>query len=143
MLIRRCQEADMPHLLEIWLQATLHAFDALPAAFWWPRQEAMRARLEAGAEIWVIEQASQVIAFMALKDNEVLALYVRPDRQGEGMGSALLSLARRRRHSLYLWVGVQNTEAVRYYQERGFRIRREQKGRPQGLDEYLMELGQA
>jgi len=143
MLIRRCQEADMPHLLEIWLQATLHAFDSLPAAFWWPRQEAMRAQLEAGAEIWVIEQARQVIAFMALKDNEVLALYVRPDHQGEGMGSALLSLAHRRRNSLYLWVGVQNTDAVRYYQERGFRIRREQKGCPQGFDEYLMELEQA
>ena len=32
MLIRRCVAEDMPHLLEIWLQATLHAHDFLPAA---------------------------------------------------------------------------------------------------------------
>ncbi len=143
MLIRRCQEADMPQLLEIWLQATLHAFDALPVAFWWPRQEALRARLEAGAEIWVIEQAETVIAFLALQDAEVLALYVRPERQGEGLGTALLDLARSRCHSLFLWVGVQNRDAVRYYQARGFHIRREQQGRPQGCNEYLMEFEQA
>ena len=42
MLIRRCVAEDMPKLLEIWLQATLHAYDYLPAAAWWPRQEQLR-----------------------------------------------------------------------------------------------------
>ena len=55
MLIRRCLVEDMPKLLEIWLQATLHAHDYLPAAAWWPRQEQLRQRLQATDDIWVVE----------------------------------------------------------------------------------------
>ncbi len=60
MLIRRCVAEDMPKLLEIWLQATLHAHDYLPAAAWWPRQELMRQRLQATDDIWVVEAQAEI-----------------------------------------------------------------------------------
>ena len=111
MLIRRCVAEDMPQLLEIWLQATLHAHDYLPAAVWWPRQEALRQRLQQSADIWVVARSSDehedlasikgpiplpthtgVVGFMAIQEDELLALYLLPEHQNQGMGSLLLEL---------------------------------------------------
>lgn len=156
MLIRPCVDEDMPRLLEIWMQATLHAHDLLPAAMWWPRQEAMRRRLQDGAEIWVVEPLAfeierspvadtsslnehSVVGFMAIKDEELLALYVHPEFQGAGIGSMLIGLAQHNHRFLYLHVCIRNDEAVRFYQKHGFRPVREIKEAQTGCDEYLME----
>ncbi|MGL4205243.1 MAG: GNAT family N-acetyltransferase [Aeromonadaceae bacterium] len=156
MLIRSCVDDDMPRLLEIWMQATLHAHDFLPAAMWWPRQEAMRRRLQDGAEIWVVEPLAHeverspvadssplnefsVVGFMAIKDEELLALYVHPEFQCQGIGSMLMALAQQHHLYLYLHVCIRNSDAVRFYQKHGFRAVRERKESQTGCDEYLME----
>ncbi len=160
MLIRPCVDEDMPRLLEIWMQATLHAHDFLPAAMWWPRQEAMRQRLQEGAEIWVVEPLAHelerspvvdsfpmkeysVVGFMAIKDEELLALYVHPEFQGQGIGSMLMALAQEHHLYLYLSVCVRNSDAVRFYQKQGFRPVRALKETRSGCDEYLMKYRKA
>lgn len=158
MLIRRCVAEDMPQLLEIWLQATLHAHDYLPAAVWWPRQEALRQRLQQSADIWVVARSSDehedlasikgpiplpthtgVVGFMAIQEDELLALYLLPEHQNQGMGTLLLELGQQYHDYLFLNVCVPNGDAIRFYQQHGFRIVRECRDPLNACDEYRME----
>jgi putative acetyltransferase len=59
---------------------------------------------------------------MALVDDYLAALFVRPDRQGRGVGHALLQEARSRCAELHTRVFVENEPAVRFYRRHGFEI---------------------
>ena len=48
-------------------------------------------------------------------------LYVHPDRQGQGIGPALLAKALEDGRPKQLWAFRQNTRARRFYEARGFR----------------------
>ncbi len=162
MLIRRCVAEDMPQLLEIWLQATLHAHDYLPAAVWWPRQEALHQRLQASADIWVVARSETerdegasgkgpvalpshagVVGFMAIHADELLALYMLPECQHQGMGSLLLKLGQQYHDFLSLTVCIPNGDAIAFYQRHGFRIIKECHDPVAACDEYLMEYRKA
>lgn len=139
MVIRPHRQEDMPMLLEIWLQASLHAYDELPAALWWPHQEAMRDRFTAGSEIWVLEQAGQIKGFAALQADELLALYVHPEYQGSGLGAALLYQLKSCHPYLWLRVCSRNSDIITFYRHHGFTCCGEQKDPQTGLPELLME----
>jgi ribosomal protein S18 acetylase RimI-like enzyme len=55
-------------------------------------------------------------------------LYVHPDFQGRGIGSALLELAKVSADSLRLWTFQCNLKARCFYERHGFRIERETDG---------------
>jgi GNAT superfamily N-acetyltransferase len=73
--------------------------------------------------IWVEERAGRVVGFVGLNDGEVTHLYVEPEAQGEGLGTALLehvqALSAGR---LWLWVFQRNEGARRLYERHGFRL---------------------
>jgi GNAT superfamily N-acetyltransferase len=72
-------------------------------------------------EVLVIRRAGAVAAFLALDGNEVEHLYVHPDAQRAGLGSALLDAAKARRPGgLELWAFRRNTPALAFYARHGF-----------------------
>lgn len=68
----------------------------------------------------VAEQEARVLGFLALRDHEVLALYLRPEAQGRGIGKLLLDQAKAQRAELRLWTFAANTGAQRFYLREGF-----------------------
>ncbi|QEW21846.1 putative acetyltransferase [Marinibacterium anthonyi] len=63
----------------------------------------------------------QVIAgFLAREGEAVHALYIRPDCTGQGIGAALLGLAKSESPRLRLWTFQANTGAQRFYLREGF-----------------------
>ncbi len=48
-------------------------------------------------EVWVAEEDRRIVGFVSLSDQKVKHLYVHPDAQGRGAGSALLAKAKERR----------------------------------------------
>ena len=152
MLIRPCVERDMPQLLEIWLQATLHEHDYLPVAGWWPKEEAMRRKLQDEAQIWVVaeergaeteltplSESQPVVGFVATREDQLLALYVHPAYQRRGLGSLLMTLAKEQHAQLSLSVCSRNEEAVQFYLQQGFAICGEHYRDDEQCDEYLMQ----
>jgi GNAT superfamily N-acetyltransferase len=72
-------------------------------------------------EVLVVRRTGQSIAFIALKDDTVEHLYVRPEAQRAGIGSALLRAAQSRRPSgLRLWTFQRNQGARAFYAHHGF-----------------------
>ena len=94
-------------------------------------------------EVWVAEDGGRVIGFLGLWGDVVSHLWVYPDRQNQGVGTALIGLAKERRPSgLRLQVFQQNVGARRLYERHGFTLVRladgsgNQEGEPEAFYEW-------
>jgi ribosomal protein S18 acetylase RimI-like enzyme len=74
-------------------------------------------------EVLVAERHGGIVGFVAMTHGNFLEhMYVLPDSQGRGVGSALLTRAKQRMPDGFrLWVFQQNTHARRFYERRGLR----------------------
>lgn len=62
----------------------------------------------------------EIIGIIAFRDGWVDQLYVLPDRQREGVGKALLQVAKSTWPSLKLWTFQKNLAARAFYESQGF-----------------------
>ena len=117
----RPDEADA--LARLFLRARRAAAPALPLPV--HDEAAVVAHLAAavddpGREVWVADTGAGVVGFLVLTPTWVEDLYVDPDHQRRGTGSALLGLARSRRaHGFGLWVFATNRAARDFYAHHG------------------------
>ncbi len=70
--------------------------------------------------IEVAEINGEVVGFCATDERWLNHLYVHPNAQGHGIGSALLKSAMKRCVELNLWVFQRNTNAQAFYTSHGF-----------------------
>jgi putative acetyltransferase len=72
--------------------------------------------------VTVAEDESGIVAFLALRGEEVRLFYTRPDRIGMGAGSQLIDAVKASGvGGLELWCFQANERARRFYEQRGFR----------------------
>ncbi|ART81690.1 GNAT family N-acetyltransferase [Oceanisphaera profunda] len=142
-MIRAAKAIDEEAIQEVWLLASLQAHDFIPAAFWWQQQAAMRARYFPAAEIWVCERAQEVQGFVALIDDYLAALFVRPDCQQQGIGRALLDFAKQQRTQLSVTLYCENDIAVNFYLNQGFTVLKEGTDAASGQPELYLQYRQA
>ncbi|MBU3824869.1 MAG: GNAT family N-acetyltransferase [Candidatus Oceanisphaera merdipullorum] len=124
-MIRAAKPCDHQAIEEVWLLASLQAHDFISAAFWWQQQAALRARYLPSAEIWVCEREQAVQGFVALVDDYLVALFVRPDCQQQGIGRALLDFAKHLRGQLSVRMYCENDIAINFYLKQDFLVMEE------------------
>jgi len=72
-------------------------------------------------EVTVAEDETGIVAFLALRGEEVRLLYTPPDRIGMGAGTQLIDAAKASGiGALELWCFQSNERARRFYEARGF-----------------------
>src|SRR6188768_1633044 len=72
-------------------------------------------------EVWIAEMAGSVVGVASLDGAMVTQLYILPEKQGLGVGSALLARAKERRPAgLELYAFQRNLRARGFYERRGF-----------------------
>lgn len=79
----------------------------------------VRENLFPRCEIWGA-RSPDLIGFIAFCPGWVEQLYVLPGRQGEGVGRALLAIAKDVEVELRLWTFQRNAPARRFYEAQGF-----------------------
>ena len=124
-MIRAAKPEDDEAITDLWLLASLQAHDFIAAACWWRQQASLRARYLPAADIWVFVHAQEIQGFVALVDDYLAALFVRPDCQQQGIGTALLDLAKRQRSQLAVQVYCENDIAMNFYLKQGFTVIKE------------------
>ena len=87
-----------------------------------------RDRVLADREAWGAREGGPLIGFVAFRDGWIEQLYVLPDRQGQGVGRALLRLAEAASPVLHAWTFQRNAGARRFYEANGFVAVRETDG---------------
>lgn len=138
--IRKAAADDTQAMLQIWLDASIQAHDFIPAAFWQNQLISMRDTYLPLAENYVIEDNNAVTGFASLlrPDAFLAALFVAPEQQGYGYGSALLDFLKQQGRELHLSVYAENAAAVSFYQKHGFKVISQGIDENTGHAEYAM-----
>lgn len=70
----------------------------------------------------------ELSGIVAFRDAWIDQLYILPDCQSRGLGTALLDVAKSHHSYLQLWAFQRNVGARRFYERRGFRLVEETDG---------------
>ena len=123
MLVRPALETDIDTIVEVHL-ASFRGLTFLPLVHTdeeirrWLRDEMLPSH-----EVWVAEPDGSVAGFAALKGDLLGHLYVRPDLQRNGVGTALLDVLKQERpRGFHFWVFQRNEAARRFYERRCCRL---------------------
>jgi GNAT superfamily N-acetyltransferase len=118
-VIRRATAADADAIADVLTAARA-------AQTWFPplhspdeTRSFVRDRLLPGHETWVVEREGRIVAFAAMTDDHLGHLFVHPDAQRRGIGTALLEHTQRLLPGGFsLWTH-QASEARAFYEARG------------------------
>jgi putative acetyltransferase len=128
-MIRRACSDDADAVAWIHRDARACAMPWLPVLHT-PGEDLAYFRKALEGEAYVYEgELGDILGYAALRGDELHDLYVAPDAQGRGVGSALFATAQRARpNGFQLWVFRDNDRARRFYEARGCRFIRETDG---------------
>ena len=118
-MIREMEEKEMSAVLQLWLETNQRAHDFIPAAYW-AAQMPFVEKAFPQAEVYVFEQAGEILGFLGLSGEHIEGIFVRKENQSQGIGKALLSYAKAKKSRLTLAVYEKNNHARRFYQREGF-----------------------
>ena len=121
---RPFRDADLEAVVRLWHETKQAAYPYLPLEQGRTLEEDERFFRERirPLEIWVAEAAGEILGFLALRGSYLDRLYVRPGRQGAGVGTALERRAMERSPGgLELHTHVRNGAARAFYERHGFR----------------------
>jgi GNAT superfamily N-acetyltransferase len=95
-----------------------------------PEEDLAFFRAALAGESYVCEEEDRILGFAVLRDDELDALYVAPESQGRGVGSALFRRAQEARpNGFSWWVFRDNEWARRFYESLGGMLLYETDGR--------------
>jgi putative acetyltransferase len=122
--LRRATPEDAPALADVHLRARRECMSFLPDSY--SPEEVLawiREIMPQHDEVWVAEDGGRVIGFFALSDDLLYHLYVYPEMQGRGVGSALFNRVKELAPDGFrLWVFQRNRQARDFYEHRGMRV---------------------
>ncbi|SFC04313.1 L-amino acid N-acyltransferase YncA [Nocardioides terrae] len=127
LLLRPAEPADLPEIAELYLVVRAAAVPLMPPLARTPAEvHSYVGGWDLGArDVWVAEQSGEqsgeLVGFATFTATWLDSLYVHPDAQGRGVGTALIELALSLRpDGLGLWVFETNAPARRFYRRHGF-----------------------
>jgi chorismate mutase/ribosomal protein S18 acetylase RimI-like enzyme len=119
---RPAEPADLPEVADLFLASRTGASGAMPpvVAPW----DVVRGHIESWdlstREVWLAEDALGLAGFATLTGAWLESLYVAPEQQGTGVGTALLELVMALRPQGFgLWVFASNAPARGFYRRHG------------------------
>lgn len=136
--IRPALADDHTAISALWLKGSLQAHPFVAATYWKEQLHTMSNDYLPSCECWVLEADHGILGFSAMHDDELSALFVHADRQGQGYGVALLNHAKQLRPLLWLAVYEQNQRALLFYQQQGFRNEKRQRCENTQVWEWVM-----
>lgn len=91
------------------------------------------------SETYVALCDNEIIGFISMMDSYLAAIFVDSPVQGQGIGTKLLDYVKNARQKIKLKVYKKNSNSLRFYENRGFKIISESLEKATGEIECLME----
>lgn len=119
-MLRAASPDDYPLLIDIWLAASIRAYPFLPPNYWPLQRHTLYRDYLPRGQTWLWEDYGRPAGFICVVDNFVVALYVHPLYQGQGIGTRLLQQVKRQRPQLGALVYANNQAAYSFFLQQGF-----------------------
>jgi putative acetyltransferase len=128
-MLRQLNLADMDEAAMVHRRSFDHALPTL-AGLHTPEQDRwfFRERVFTTCQLWGYFDHNELVGIIAFREGWIDQLYVLPSSQGQGVGTALLRVARGLHYSLSLWTFQRNAAARRFYERHGFVLIKETDG---------------
>lgn len=114
--------ADIPEVVDIWFKASIISHNFISNDYWESNKKIMENKYLPISETYLATDGKIILAFISLIDEYLAALFVKPDYQGNGVGSLLLNYVKNFKNNLQLKVYVKNTKSIKFYEAQGFLI---------------------
>ena len=139
-MIRRGVPDDASEVARIFRDSRAEAMPWLPVLHT-PEEDEAWFRASLAGESYAFVEEGGILGYAVLREDELHDLYVAPDAQGRGVGSALFDRVREARPGGFtLWVFRDNMRARRFYEARDCRqIDSTDGDNEEGLPDVLYE----
>ncbi len=138
--IEACPPSRFKEILEVWESSVRSSHTFLTEediAFYKPL--ILKEYLPA-VSVYMIQREGKIVAFTGLSDELIEMLFVLPEEQGYGFGSALVNFALREKGIRKVDVNEQNPSALRFYLAKGFKVISRDERDAQGRDFPILHL---
>jgi ribosomal protein S18 acetylase RimI-like enzyme len=123
-VIREYREVDFDAVTILWRisrEKSLPEFQIEKGHFFYEDRDYFHRHVLQENQIWVAEVGNRPVAFIAMNQEFVDQLYIHPDYWRQGIGNALLNLARKRSpEHVWLYTLQVNVNARAFYEKNGF-----------------------
>jgi GNAT superfamily N-acetyltransferase len=128
-MLRQLELADMDAAARVHRTAFDYALPTL-AGLHTPEEDRwfFRERVFTTCEVWGAFDGDAMTGMLAFREDWIDRLYVLPEAQGRGLGTALLQVAQNAFDRLQLWTFQRNAQARRFYEARGFALIQQTEG---------------
>ena len=137
--IRELDKEDIESVVNIWYEASDIAHNFIPERYWKDNKDLMVSKYIPMSETYLACEGNNILGFIAVIDDYLAALFVKPELQGKGIGSLLLNHIKTLREKLQLKVYVKNKNSVEFYKAKGFSVLSESTDENTGEKEFVME----
>ena len=124
-MIRKYRDTDVEELLDVWYQSSSIAHPFMEPAFMEQERQNIRKIYIPNTKTWVYTNEDGLDGFIAMMGNEVGAIFVRPERQGQGIGKELMDLVCQFHKEVEVEVFKDNKIGRRFYDKYGFKVIKE------------------
>jgi len=120
-MIRAFKDTDSETILTIWYEAQTLAHPFLSKEFVDKVKVMMKDLFIPNSKTWVYENEGEVIGFVAMMDNEIGGLFVNPNKQSNGIGTALVNHVKKMHQTIEVEVFKNNRIGNSFYRKYGFK----------------------
>lgn len=122
--VRPMRDGETDTVIRLWHETSRDAYPYLPLQQTYTIDDAREfflARIAPACDLFVAEAGGALVGYMAIKGSYVDRMYIHPDAQRRGAGTALIAKARELSpQGLELHTHQQNAQARTFYEKRGF-----------------------
>jgi putative acetyltransferase len=120
-MIREFNPSDKQQVLDLWYDSVIVAHNFIPAYYWEMAKEKVEKEYLGISKTWVYEENGKIRGFISILSGDTIgALFVEPEKQNKGIGSALIECVKEKYSFLVLSVYRKNKKAISFYEKHGF-----------------------
>jgi len=138
-MIRLLEEKDIDAVMDIWLKTNISAHDFIPEKYWVGNFHAVKGEFLPKSENYIFIEDETIKAFISVIEGHFIgALFVTKEYQKQGVGKKLIEYCKSLYNNLDVAVYVENNKAISFYENCGFKTKRQKKNTDSGHPEYIM-----